>query len=244
MPLQKLKKNAKTLRRRESTRKYTLFSKNTALIALFVLTFGFFYKALVQEDPATNASLASASQSTTHDENSNPSIDGSDTVNSVSVLPKSLTLTTSQGNIEIELRPNQALESVQYIKSLLDSPEPCKRCRFYRAEQRGILQGILKKSNVLPNKVLGTCPDGFKDVPKCHGPLMTRGMVGWAAGEGGPDFFIDNYSRPADWWNNDHTVWGEIVDEESLRVVDSFFDLPRHTDGLTYLDKHVPIGIE
>jgi len=163
---------------------------------------------------------------------------------SSSSLPDTVTLMTSQGDIVIQLRPDQALDSVKYIKALLDSATPCKDCRFYRAEQHGILQGILKKEGVPRNKVLGTCPEEFKDVPKCHGPMMTRGMVGWAAGEAGPDFFIDNYHKPAEWWSHDHTVWGEIVDEASLEVVKSFFDLPATKKVLTYLDKAVHITIK
>ena len=159
-------------------------------------------------------------------------------------FPKDVTLITSVGNIVIQLRPDLSPESVQYIKALLDSPIPCKRCRFYRAEQRGILQGVLKKPDVMPNEILGKCPDDVQDVPNCHGPLMTKGMVGWAAGEGGPDFFINNYPRVAEWWDHDHTVWGEVVDEDSLNVVDSFFDLPRHKDGLTYLDEDVQIELK
>mmetsp|Transcript_16457 Transcript_16457/g.31186 ORF Transcript_16457/g.31186 Transcript_16457/m.31186 type:complete len:244 (+) Transcript_16457:2242-2973(+) len=153
--------------------------------------------------------------------------------------PKDVTLVTSLGGIVIQLRPDLSPESVQYIKELLDSTVPCKRCRFYRAEQRGILQGVIKKEGIMPNEVLGKCPDDVHDVPNCHGPLMTKGMVGWAAGEGGPDFFINNYPQVAEWWDHDHTVWGEVVDGESLKVVDSFFDLPRHKDGLTYLDEDV-----
>lgn len=160
-------------------------------------------------------------------------------------MPETVSLLTSQGDIIINLRPDLALESVLYIKSLLDSPTPCKRCRFYRAEQKGILQGILKKDGITPNEVLGSCPNNVivEKGEKCHGPEMTRGMVGWAAGEGGPDFFIDNYKRPADWWGHEHTVWGEITDEESLEVVNSFFDLPAHKETLTFLDNPVHIDL-
>lgn len=35
--------------------------------------------------------------------------------------------------------------------------------------------------------------------------MMTKGMVAWAAGDTGPDFFIDNYKRKADWWGTQHT---------------------------------------
>ena len=174
-----------------------------------------------------------------------------------------VTLVTSQGDILIHLRPDLAPESVQYVQALIQSDAPCKRCRFYRAEQRGILQGILVKDGTPPNETLGKCPltsdelqefhrkvaeeeeSGSKEAkpPACHGPLMTRGMVGWAAGEGGPDFFIDFYKRPAEWWGRDHTVWG-MVDEKDWDVVESFFDLPAHRSGLVYLDEPVSIDLK
>ena len=236
--------NVKNSSRRSS--RYGVFSKvivYTALIAPFAFILLIFFKTFEPDQGGT--SLTSKVVTTTQEDSLSSLIRGGNTANEVvPVLPKSLTLMTSQGDIIIELRPNQALESVQYINLLLNSPEPCGPCQFYRAEQKGILQGILKKSSISPNTVLGTCPEEFKDVPKCHGPLMTRGMVGWAAGEGGPDFFIDNYRRPAEWWSHDHTVWGEIVDEESLHVVDSFFDLPTHKQGLTFLDDNVHIVIK
>jgi len=90
--------------------------------------------------------------------------------------------------------------------------------------------------------VLGSCPEGVDTEELCHGPIMHRGLVGWAAGEGGPDFFIDNYKRVADWWGHEHTVWGEITDESSLNTVNGIFDLPKHKQGLTYLD--TPIHID
>jgi hypothetical protein len=34
---------------------------------------------------------------------------------------------------------------------------------------------------------------------------MTKGMVAWAAGESGPDFFMNNYKAKADWWGTQHT---------------------------------------
>ena len=40
----------------------------------------------------------------------------------------------------------------------------------------------------------------------CHGPLMTRGMVGWAGGGAGPDWFVYTGEAPAIQWANDHTV--------------------------------------
>lgn len=180
-----------------------------------------------------------------------------------SPLPTTVTLHTSEGNILIEFRPDLAPDSVAYVRSLLTSTVPCHKCRFYRAEQ-GILQGILTKedkddpsssSSITPNVILGKCPLTPDELQtyrttvnepkaKCHGPIMTRGMVGWAAGEGGPDFFIDYYPKPADWWGHDHTVWGEIVDEESLDVVERMLKLPTHEDGLMMLDTPIPIELQ
>ena len=168
-------------------------------------------------------------------------------------VQETVTLMTSQGGIVISLRPDLAFDSVNYIRALLDSSEPCTNCRFYRAEQRGILQGILKKNGVRPNRVLGKCPLSPEEkhelkeedrLKPCHGPHMTRGMVGWAAGGGGPDFFIDYYPKPAMWWGREHTVWGEIVDQSSLDIVEGIFDLPAHKKGLVYLDDPLPIKLQ
>jgi hypothetical protein len=79
----------------------------------------------------------------------------------------------------------------------------CTKCNFYRAETNLLLQGTMGDAYFPTNVELGPCPD--KDhVSKlqcpehdpncgCHGPIMTRGMVGWAGGQGGPDFFINTF---------------------------------------------------
>jgi hypothetical protein len=64
----------------------------------------------------------------------------------------------------------------------------------------------------------------FPHDPKCgcHGPTFTKGMVGWAGGAGGgPHFFIYVDDAPATHWSHDHTVWGELADAQSMRVVQS-----------------------
>ena len=164
-------------------------------------------------------------------------------------------LITKLGTIHINLRPDLSLPSVQYIRQIVQSSEPCSKCSFYRAEKPGILQGILQKPNIAPNTILGDCPTEYKTVKVtecpphdpncgCHGPIMTRGMVGWAAGRGGPDFFIDMYKRKADWWANQHTVWGEIVDQGSLDIVMKFFELESHKVGqMTMINDRVSFDI-
>ena len=77
--------------------------------------------------------------------------------------------------------------------------------KFYRAEKQLLLQGIVSETSAAPRTqvALGPCP--VEDyVPKskcpahdphcgCHGPVMTKGMVGWAGGGAGPDFFINTF---------------------------------------------------
>jgi cyclophilin family peptidyl-prolyl cis-trans isomerase len=74
---------------------------------------------------------------------------------------------------------------------------------------------------------------------------MERGMVGWAAGGTGPDFFVDAYRRKAEWWGTQHTVFGKIEDDESFRVIDTIWTLPTRKEGLTYLleDLHFTLEI-
>lgn len=75
--------------------------------------------------------------------------------------------------------------------------------KFYRAEKQLLLQGIIGDDSVPKNTKLGPCPEeNYKPKNKCpshdpncgcHGPIMTKGMVGWAGGGGGPDFFINTF---------------------------------------------------
>lgn len=36
----------------------------------------------------------------------------------------------------------------------------------------------------------------------------------------------DGQETPVEWWENQHTVWGEIRDDESLQIVNSVYQLP------------------
>jgi cyclophilin family peptidyl-prolyl cis-trans isomerase len=157
-----------------------------------------------------------------------------------------LVLTTSLGPIRIQMRPDLSEGSVDYIRRLIES-QVCRRCNFYRAEKPGILQGVMANRDVPINTERGTCPPDAasvkNDCPKwdpecgCHGPLMTRGSVAWAAGQaGGPDFFIDAYKRPANWWGTQHTNFGFIQDPASMAIVDQIFGFPvKESGGMHHL---------
>lgn len=161
-----------------------------------------------------------------------------------------LVLTTKVGPIRIVLRPDLSPESVSYVRQMATTPNACGRCNLYRAEIPGILQGIIASPTISIDTIRkGNCPAGYETVPNecpewdtecnCHGPVMTKGMVGWAAGATGPDFFIDTYEREAKWWGTQHTVFGEIQDPESFNVIKSIYNTqPTHeVSGLTHLDE-------
>ena len=146
--------------------------------------------------------------------------------------------------------------SVDYIHHLIANGI-CQRCNFYQAEWSGILQGAMTNTqDVATNTVKGCCPPGLESVPNdcpewdancgCHGPIMTKGSVAWVAGQlGGPDFFIDMYDQPANWWGTQHTNFGFIEDLESLEVICQVWNLPVHrANGMTYLEQPIHFDTE
>jgi hypothetical protein len=172
---------------------------------------------------------------------------------------ETLVLKTPEGDIKIVLLPSLSKESSDYIRAMAANAGLCNPCNLYETEKSaGILRGILTNKDIPVPKVKGTCPPGSEgvvnDCPytnkncRCHGPVMTRGMVAWAAGETGPDFFISNDERPALSLGTQHTVWGEIEDEDSLAIVNHIImDLPtKHLGSLNYLEKplHIEIAME
>lgn len=164
--------------------------------------------------------------------------------NQPSLGGQTLILTTKLGDIKIKLREDLSKISADYIRQIVAAGD-CPRCQFYRAEAGGILQGIIKNpslpvedNNMVVHVEKGDCPADLKDSKwkdDCHGPIMEHGMVGWAAGKTGPDFFIDWYKKPAKFWGAQHTVWGEVVLDESSNVIDEIWKLPATKNQLTYL---------
>lgn len=191
-----------------------------------------------------------------HEEEAPPKVE----IESQSIIfatPKILVLTTPLGPIRVRLRPELSPGSVEYIQQLVNS-HVCHDCKFYRAEKPGILQGIMANPEIPINSERGTCPIDVGGIENqcpswdpqcgCHGPIMTRGSVAWAGGQaGGPDFFINAYQQPAEWWGTQHTNFGLIEDAASMAVVDQIFDLPVTEHGGMHLlqDKiHFALSLE
>ena len=95
---------------------------------------------------------------------------------------------------------------------------------LYRSEHNFLIQGRISCATHHTKVVKGDCPPGASKDPNrqcpshdpncgCHGPIMKRGMVGWAGGSAGPDFFVYIGEHPATHWSHDHTVFAEVADD-------------------------------
>lgn len=49
-------------------------------------------------------------------------------------------------------------------------------------------------------------------------PIIQRGMVAWAGGQGGPHFFIALADHPE--WQHDHSVWATVPHDEDMALLD------------------------
>ena len=111
-----------------------------------------------------------------------------------------------------------------------------------------------------PKVVKGDCPanvkkDNSRKCPThdpncgCHGPIMSKGMVGWAGGSAGPDFFIYTAHMSncavggcsATHWAHDHTVFAEVADDATWKAIEALYALPVTRGGMTFFKEKVPI---
>ena len=141
------------------------------------------------------------------------------------------TLKTNHGDIVVHLFPHHAPKTVENFVGLAEGtqeyvdPESGQRTtgRFYDG---------LGFHRIIPNFMIqGGCPLGtgtggpgytFKD--EFHPELQfdrpyLLAMANAGPGTNGSQFFITTV--PTDWLNNRHTIFGEVEDEDSRRVVDS-----------------------
>jgi hypothetical protein len=204
--------------RTKKTQKSTSF-----LILLLIVTFGItaltlFYLTVSSTMSKSDIQLPHFGEisklHTVQDSNHDADISQNQQLLDVNDHRDKLILTTSLGKIVITLSPELSAESVSYIRHVVTNG--CERCAFYRAEKPGIFQGIMKSKSSMEDAITkGLCPPEYQDSQQecpphdpncaCHGPIMTKGMVGWAGGGIGPDFFIDTYENPATHWGNQHT---------------------------------------
>ena len=161
------------------------------------------------------------------------------------------------GRIRIELLPEHSASSVEAWKLASNPSNGAPACKgpLYRSEKNFLIQGRIDCAGVnaeagkaLKAIQVGACPPGAKPDPRrrcpahdphcgCHGPIMQPGMVGWAGGQSGPDFFILTQPNAADGWYYDDTVWGQIPksDHTSWATIDKISNLPIKQNGIMKL---------
>jgi len=59
--------------------------------------------------------------------------------------------------------------------------------------------------------------------------MIKRGMVAWAGGGNGPDFFIALADHPE--WGRDHTVFGDVESEAELTILEKMLKMPAFKDS-------------
>ncbi len=146
------------------------------------------------------------------------------------------TLKTNRGDIVVQLFPNHAPKTVQNFVGLAEGTQD------YSVAQTGKKTGDrfydgLTFHRIIPNFMIqGGCPLGtgtggpgytFKD--EFHPELSFNrpyllAMANAGPGTNGSQFFITTV--PTDWLNNRHTIFGEVADDASRKVVDAISATP------------------
>jgi len=146
------------------------------------------------------------------------------------------TLKTNRGDIVVQLFGNHAPKTVQNFVGLAEGTQE------YSVAQTGKKTGDrfydgLTFHRIIPNFMIqGGCPLGtgtggpgytFKD--EFHPELSfdrpyLLAMANAGPGTNGSQFFITTV--PTDWLNNRHTIFGEVADDESRKVVDAISAMP------------------
>ncbi|MCX5799667.1 MAG: peptidylprolyl isomerase, partial [Proteobacteria bacterium] len=130
--------------------------------------------------------------------------------------PLMATIHTTKGDMRLNLFPNKA---------------PLTVLNFVNLSKRGFYNG-LTFHRVIPNFMIqGGCPMGngiggpgyqFKDEfsgDLKHNKPGILSMANAGPNTNGSQFFITHIPTP--WLNNKHTIWGEVVDAQDQKIVNS-----------------------
>ncbi len=144
------------------------------------------------------------------------------------------TLKTNKGDIVIELFPNQAPKTVDNFVGLA---EGTKEYHADGGKSSGPYYDGLGFHRVIKSFMLqGGCPlgtgtggPGFQFADEFHPDLQfdrpyLLAMANAGPGTNGSQFFITTI--PTDWLNRKHTIFGEVLDDESRKVVDAIEAVP------------------
>jgi peptidyl-prolyl cis-trans isomerase A (cyclophilin A) len=149
------------------------------------------------------------------------------------------TLRTNHGEIEVRLLPNHAPKTVKNFVELAEGtrewtdPKTGKptNARLYDGTifHRVISGFMLQGGDPLGN---GTGGPGYKFADEFHPELRfdkpyLLAMANAGPGTNGSQFFIT--VAPTTWLNNKHTIFGEVVDAASRKVVDAIAATPTNS---------------
>ncbi|KQY57442.1 MULTISPECIES: peptidylprolyl isomerase [unclassified Nocardioides] len=144
------------------------------------------------------------------------------------------TLKTNKGDITINLFPNHAPETVENFVGLAEGTKEYKDDAGRSGEK--FYDGLIFHRVINGFMIQGGCPLGqgiggpgyqFKD--EFHPELQFNkpyllAMANAGPGTNGSQFFITVGQTPH--LNNKHTIFGEVADEESRKVVDAIATAP------------------
>ena len=159
------------------------------------------------------------------------------------------TLHTTSGDIRIELFPNHAPKTVENFTGLATGSKSWTDPKTGESSNAPFYDGLVFHRVIDGFMIQGGCPlgtgtgdPGYKFNDEIHPELQfsvpyllamanagTRRnpVTGEAEGTNGSQFFIT--TDPTPWLNGKHTIFGEVADDESRRVVDAIEAVP--TDG-------------
>ena len=141
--------------------------------------------------------------------------------------------------IRMKLFDHQAPDAARYIRQVIR--EGCKKCTIYRGEPvpeywgspdypdryfnggrwgppYALIQGQLVKADA--NNAINAKAEPNR-------PIIERGMVAWAGGQGGPHFFIAMAHHPE--WEHGHTVFAQVLSDDMKHLDHLVQTLPLQT---------------
>jgi peptidyl-prolyl cis-trans isomerase A (cyclophilin A) len=140
------------------------------------------------------------------------------------------TLKTSMGDVTIQLFPDHAPETVRNFVGLADGSKEWTDPETGLKRTERFYDGLVFHRVISGFMIQGGCPRGtgtggpgykFKDEPH---PELTfdkpylLAMANAGPGTNGSQFFVT--VAPTTWLNFKHTIFGEVADEPSRRVID------------------------
>ena len=196
---------------------------------------------------ATGAAAAAAAAKADAEEAAAAASDG--------VVDVNIKVGEEEMKLHLKLLPEFSASSVAFLKEAAAASCPGE---LYRSEHHFLIQGRIScghHGKTTTRVVKGDCPPGTAQDPHrkcpehdpncgCHGPIMKRGMVGWAGGGAGPDFFVYIGDQPAAHWAHDHTVFASVHDADSWETIRAIGELPVRHGGMTLLVSPLRVALE